>query len=228
MRRLSDTPNSFRYGKALNKPSTSESSHTSWLPTAGKTRPGRPAARICSSGAGSCFKTSSYTNLQYGFSEGVGPCLPHQTMSPVLRMNLARPLWTSCTISRATHSPPCSRNIVRRTPGSSFTSSTDASVIQPLSTVKVVTSLLVSKHDDLNQLIGGWVIGELDILPNDLFRDLLGKNKRKYVDHQLDRFLPLIGLVREVHHRPRVTVHSKRKRSTANPCRLLGDGCPRP
>src|SRR5262249_57449727 len=65
-------------------------------------------------------------------------------MSPVLSMNLARPLWTSFTISRATHSPPCNRNIVRRTPGSSFTSSTDASVTQPLSTVNVLTSLLLS------------------------------------------------------------------------------------
>src|SRR6516162_6743135 len=50
----------------------------------------------------------------------------------------------------------------------------------------------LERHDDLNQLIVGRVIGELDILPNDLFRDLLGKDKRKYVDHQLDRFLPLI------------------------------------
>src|SRR5215467_13935589 len=141
---LSETPNCFRYGNACNRPWTSESSHTSWLPTAGKTRPGRPAARIWSSGAGSCFNTSSYTRLQYGFSEGVGPCLPHQTMSPVLSMNLALPLWTSFTTSRPTHSPPCNRNIVRRTPGSSFTSSTDASVTQPLSTVNVLTSLLVS------------------------------------------------------------------------------------
>src|SRR6478672_3478906 len=84
------------------------------------------------------------------------------------------------------------------------------------------------RHDDLNQLIGGRVIGELDILPNDLFCDLLWKDKRKYVDHQLDRFLPLVGFVREVHHRPRVTVHSKRKSSTANPFRLLCGGRPRP
>ncbi len=33
--------------------------------------------------------------------------------------------------------------MVRCTPGSSFTSSTEASVTQPLSTVKVVTSLLL-------------------------------------------------------------------------------------
>src|SRR5262249_61334306 len=91
-----------------------------------------------------CFNTSSYTSRQYGFSEGVGPCLPHQTMSPVLSMNLALPRWTSFTTSWATHSPPCNRNIVRRKPGSSFTSSTDASVTQPLSTVNVLTSLFVS------------------------------------------------------------------------------------
>src|SRR5262245_46903262 len=49
----------------------------------------------------------------------------------------------SLTISRATQSPPLNRNIVRWTPGRSFTSSTDASVIQPLSTVNVMTSVLV-------------------------------------------------------------------------------------
>src|SRR5262249_6400013 len=81
----------------------------------------------------------------------------------------------------------------------------------------------LERHDDLNQLIGGRVIGELDVLPNDLFGDLLGKDKRKYVDHQLDRFLPLIRLVREVHHRPRVTVHGKRKSEVATPSGLLGD-----
>src|SRR5204863_6011044 len=50
--------------------------------------------------------------------------------------NELRPPWTSFTTSRATHSPPCSLNIVRRTPGSSFTSSTEASVTQPLSIFK--------------------------------------------------------------------------------------------
>src|SRR5262245_30416903 len=55
----------------------------------------------------------------------------------------ARPERPSLTISRATQSPPLNRNIVRWTPGRSFTSSTEASVIQPLSTVNVMTSVLV-------------------------------------------------------------------------------------
>ena len=63
------------------------------------------------------------------------------TTSPLLITNLARPLCTSRTISRATHSPPCNLNIVRCTPGNNFTSSTDASVTQPLSTFRVMTSL---------------------------------------------------------------------------------------
>src|SRR5882757_11587823 len=90
----------------------SESPHTSWFPTAGKTRPGRPAFSISRSGLGSCFSTSSFTSFQYGLSEGLPPCLPHQTRSPVLRRNLAFPLLISFTTSRATQSPPCSRNIV--------------------------------------------------------------------------------------------------------------------
>ena len=57
--------------------------------------------------------------------------------------NLARPDWTSFTISRVTQSPPPKWNIVLCTPGSSFTSSTVASVTQPLLTFKVVTSDLV-------------------------------------------------------------------------------------
>src|SRR5215467_4540885 len=103
-------------------------------------------------------------------------------MSPVLRMNLARPRWTSFTISRATHSPPCNRNIVRCTPGSNFTFSTDASVTQPLSSFKVVT-FGVERHDDLYQLIGGWVIGEPDIPSDHVLRDLLGEHQLEHIDH---------------------------------------------
>ena len=110
----------------------------------GKKRPSSPAARISGSGAGNCWSTISFTRFQYGLSATVRPCLPHQTMSPVLRTNLARPLWIACTTPRATQSPPCSRNIVWCTPGSSFTSSTEASVTQPWSTLSVVTSDLVS------------------------------------------------------------------------------------
>jgi hypothetical protein len=50
------------------------------------------------------------------------------------------PVLTSLTTSRATHSPPSKRNIVRWTPGKSFTSSTEAEVTQPLSKVSVFTS----------------------------------------------------------------------------------------
>ena len=138
-----ERPIDFRYGKAVSNPSTSESFHTSWLPTVGNIRPGSPAARISSSGGGSCLSTLSFTSVQYGFSEGDAPCLPHQTRSPVFRTNRARPRWTSFTTSRATQSPPSIRNMVRRTPGNSLTSSTEASVIQPLSIVSVVTSLTV-------------------------------------------------------------------------------------
>src|SRR5208337_595293 len=106
-------------------------------------RPSSPAARISSSGGGSFFSMVSLTRLQYGLSSTVKPWLPHQTTSPLLMTKLARPALTSLTISRATQSPPCSRNIVRCTPGRSLTSSTDASVTQPLSTVSVITSVLV-------------------------------------------------------------------------------------
>src|SRR5271165_1046298 len=106
-------------------------------------RPSSPAARISSSGGGSFFSIVSLTRLQYGLSSTVKPWLPHQTTSPLLTTKLARPALTSLTISRATQSPPCSRNIVRCTPGRSLTSSTEASVTQPLSTVSVITSVLV-------------------------------------------------------------------------------------
>ena len=47
--------------------------------------------------------------------------------------------------------------MVRRTPGRSFTSSTDASVTQPLSSVSVVTSLAVSNGMTIctNSLVAG-------------------------------------------------------------------------
>ncbi|MGY4450639.1 hypothetical protein ACVWZR_005299 [Bradyrhizobium sp. i1.3.1] len=61
------------------------------------------------------------------------------------------------TISRVTHSPPCSRNMVRCTPGSNFTSSTDASVTQPLSTVRVITSVL--DVNGMTTLIRSFVTG---------------------------------------------------------------------
>ena len=48
----------------------------------------------------------SFTRFQYGLSVTVRPWFPHQTTSPLLTTNLARPDWTSFTISRATQSPP--------------------------------------------------------------------------------------------------------------------------
>src|SRR6516162_1960895 len=142
---FSDTPSFLRYGNEANNPSTSESDHTSWLPTAGNTRPSIPAFFISSSGGGNCCNTSLSTSVQYGLSDGLSPCLPHHTKSPVFKRNVAFPVLMSLTTSRATHWPPSNRNIVRRTPGNSFMSSTEAEVIQPLSTVSVVTSLWVSK-----------------------------------------------------------------------------------
>src|SRR4029434_3026396 len=106
-------------------------------------RPSSPAAFISASGGGNCFSMVSFTRFQYGLSFTVRPLLPHQTTSPLLTTNRARPERTSLTISRATQSPPLNRNIVRCTPGRSFTSSTEASAIQPLSTVNVMTSVWV-------------------------------------------------------------------------------------
>jgi hypothetical protein len=53
----------------------------------------------------------SLTRFQYGLSSIVRPWFPHQTTSPLLMTNFARPALTSLTISRATHSPPCSRKL---------------------------------------------------------------------------------------------------------------------
>ena len=57
------------------------------------------------------------------------------------------------------------------------------------------------RHDDLHQLTGGRVVGELDILPDDFFRDFLRKHQVEHFDHQLGSLLLLIRLAREVHHR---------------------------
>jgi hypothetical protein len=87
----------------------------------------------------------SLKRFQYGLSSIVRPWLPHQTMSPLLTTKRARPACTFLTISFATQAPPLSLKIVRCTPGSSLVSSTEASVTQPLSTVSVITSVLLSK-----------------------------------------------------------------------------------
>src|SRR5262245_43068926 len=120
-------------------------------------RPSSPAARISLSAGGSCFNIVSFTRFQYGLSATVRPWLPHQTTSPLFTTNLARPDLTSFTISRDTQSPPWSRNTVRCTPGSSFTSSTEASVTQPLSSVNVMTSDLDS--NGMTTLISSLVTG---------------------------------------------------------------------
>src|SRR6516162_10366988 len=151
---FSDTPSFLRYGNEANNPSTSESDHTSWLPTAGNTRPSIPAFFISSSGGGNCCNTSLSTSVQYGLADGLSPCRPHHTRSPVFRRNFAFPVLMSLTTSRATHSPPSKRNIVRRTPGNTFTSSTEAEVTQPLSRVSVVTPLWV-----ITSCTSSWVDG---------------------------------------------------------------------
>jgi hypothetical protein len=86
--------------------------------------------------------------------------------------------------------------MVRRTPGSSFG---DPALVDRQGGD---FALGLERHDDLRQLTSGRIISELDVPPDDLLSDLLREDERKYVNHQLDRFIPLIRLVREVHHRP--------------------------
>src|SRR5271165_2945285 len=166
-------------------------------------RPSSPAARISSSGGGSFFSMVSLTRFQYGLSSTVNPWLPHQTTSPLLMTKLARPALTSRTISRATQSPPCSRNIVRCTPGRSFTSSTDASVTQPLSTVSVITSVLVM--NGMTTWISSLVSGS-KIIFTSLFTtssDPLWHDEPEHFDEEFHQ-IRLARVLGQVHHRPRV------------------------
>ena len=102
---------------------------------------------------------------QYGFAfRWLAGLFAHQTRSPVFTRNLAFSFLISLTTSLATHLPPSMRNMVRCTPGNSFTSSTEAEVTQPLNveSQRVYLALAFEGHDyPLYQLMGRWVMGQL-------------------------------------------------------------------
>ena len=73
------------------------------------------------------------------------------------------------------------------------------------------------RHDHLNQLIGGRVVGELDVLRDRRRRHFLWQDQVEHVDHQLARFGLLVFLVRQIHHRSGIAVHGERESGLRRP-----------
>jgi hypothetical protein len=59
----------------------------------------------------------------------------------------------------------------------------------------------VTHPDDLYQLFSFGIVEQLDIPLHDRFGDFLGKDQVEHLGHEPGRFLALIRLIREIHHR---------------------------
>src|SRR5262245_4453738 len=106
-------------------------------------------------------------------------------MSPVLSMNLALPLSTSFTTSR---DPLAALQPEHRATHAGKQLHILHGCLRDPALIKGQSAhfaFSLKRHHDLDQLIGRRVIGELDMLPDDLFRHPLGKHKFKHIYHQL-------------------------------------------
>ena len=98
--------------------------------------------------------------------------------------------------------------LVRWTPGRSFTSSTEALVTQP-SCQGGYFILCIKRHYNFCQLVGFSVIIKLNVSFDHHLCDLPGKHQLEHMNHQFTVPQPPGPSLREVEHRPRVTVHGK-------------------